>query len=189
MKNEVIDILILGLLVVLFTSIYRKRATARLRGWVIAWILVLLHFASLLLPAGSPKSQEVVDSLSLSTLLLSGLCFLFSASIIFNSRVGRALVALGIGVPALFYTNYLIFDGPLAWPLYSASMLVTVTGMLVGWKLCRSSQVWVLITLTFTVGGLWTAVSLFHHLPDRGILAMLSEIFLTFAALYWFEFR
>ena len=36
MKNEVLDILILGLLVVLFASIYRKRASARLRYWVIA---------------------------------------------------------------------------------------------------------------------------------------------------------
>ena len=78
MKNEVIDILILGLLVVLFASIYRKRATARLRYWVIAWILVLLHFGALL-AAVSPRTQEVVDSLSMSTLLLSGLCFLFSA--------------------------------------------------------------------------------------------------------------
>ncbi|MEA2540819.1 MAG: hypothetical protein QOH35_2185, partial [Acidobacteriaceae bacterium] len=34
MKNEVLDILILGLLVVLFASIYRKRASARLRYWV-----------------------------------------------------------------------------------------------------------------------------------------------------------
>ena len=46
MKNEVLDILILGLLVVLFASIYRKRASARLRYWVIGWILVLLHFAA-----------------------------------------------------------------------------------------------------------------------------------------------
>src|ERR1700742_4455140 len=111
MKNEVLDILILGLLVVLFASIYRKRASARLRYWVISWILVLLHFAALLVPAASPYAQEVVDCLSVSALLLSGLCFLFSASAIFRSPVGSALAGLGIGAPALFYTNYLIFGG------------------------------------------------------------------------------
>ena len=89
MKNEVLDILILGLLVVLFASIYRKRATARLRYWVIGWILVLLHFAALLLPAASARAQELVDSLSISALLLSGLCFLFSASVIFRVPVGQ----------------------------------------------------------------------------------------------------
>ena len=43
MKNEVLDILILGLLVVLFASIYRKRATSRVRCWLAGWILVLLR--------------------------------------------------------------------------------------------------------------------------------------------------
>jgi diguanylate cyclase (GGDEF)-like protein/PAS domain S-box-containing protein len=189
MKNEVIDILILGLLVVLFTSIYRKRATARLRYWVIGWILVLLHFGALL-PNASPKAEEVVDSLSLSTLLLSGLCFLFSASVIFKSLTGRALVAFGIGVPALFYTNYLIFDGPLQWPLYVSAAAVTCAGIALAWKLCRGrSRVWAMITLTFTAGGFWTVISLAHQQPDHGILAFLSEIFFTFAALYWFDFR
>ena len=88
MKNEVLDILILGLLVVLFASIYRKRATARLRCWVIGWILVLLHFAALLVPATPVQGQELVDSLSISALLLSGLCFLFSASAIFRVSGG-----------------------------------------------------------------------------------------------------
>jgi len=41
----------------------------------------------------------------------------------------------------------------------------------------------------FFSGGIWTAVSIFHHQPDYGISALLFEIFLTFAALYWFDFR
>ena len=190
MKNEVLDILILGLLVVLFTSIYRKRATARLRSWVIAWILVLLHFAALLVPAASVRGQELVDSLSLSALLLSGLCFLFSASVIFKSLEGRALAAFGIGIPALFYTNYLIFDGPHQWPLYAAATASTVAGMVLAWRLCRGrSRVWAAITLAFAAGGIWTVVSLVRQQPDYGILALLSEVFFTFAALYWFDFR
>jgi diguanylate cyclase (GGDEF)-like protein/PAS domain S-box-containing protein len=190
MKNEVLDILILGLLVVLFTSIYRKRATARLRSWVIAWILVLLHFAAQLVPAAAGRGQEVVDCLSISALLLSGLCFLFSASVIFKSLEGRALCTFGIGVPALFYTNYLIFDGPRLWPLYAAATVTSGAGIVLAWRLCRGrSRVWAAITLAFAGGGIWTIVSLAHQQPDRGILALLSEVFLTFAALYWFDFR
>jgi len=190
MKSEVLDILILGLLVVLFASIYRKRATARLRCWVIAWILVLLHFAALLLPAASLRAQEVVDSLSLSTLLLSGLCFVFSASVVFKSRAGRGLVTFGIGVPGLFYTNYLIFDGPRLWPLYASTAVVAVAGIVLASKLCRGrSRVWAAITLTFSAGALWTGISLAHQQPDHGILALLAMVFFTFAALYWLEFH
>src|SRR5580692_142470 len=129
MKNEVLDILILGLLVVLFASIYRKRASARLRYWVIAWILVLLHFAALLVPATTVQGQNLVDSLSISALLLSGLCFLFSASAIFQSPLGSALTGFGIGIPALFYTNYLVFGGSHQWPLYLAAAEDQIVGV------------------------------------------------------------
>ncbi len=190
MKNEVLDLLILGLLVVLFASIYRKRVSARLRCWVIGWILVLVHFTAQLLPAASTGSQEFVDTLGISTLLLSGLFFLFSASVILESPLGSALVAFGIGLPALFYTNYLILDGPAQWPLYLAATVVAVSGIVLPWRLCRGrSRVWAAITLAFSGGGLWTVVAIARHQPEQGISALLFEIFLTFAALYWFDFR
>jgi hypothetical protein len=155
MKNEVLDILILGLLVVLFASIYRKRVSARLRCWVIGWILVLAHFTAQLLPAASTGSQEFVDSLGISTLLLSGVCFLFSASVILEAPLGNALVAFGIGVPALFYTNYLIFGGSAQWPLYLTAVVVAVSGIVLPWRLCRGrSRVWAAITLAFSGGAL-----------------------------------
>jgi diguanylate cyclase (GGDEF)-like protein/PAS domain S-box-containing protein len=190
MKSEVLDILILGLLVVLFASIYRKRASARLRCWVIGWILVLLHFAALLVSAKSESAQALSDCLSVSALLLSGLCFLFSASVILESGLGSALVAFGIGIPALFYTNYLIFGGTHTWPLFLAAILSSAAGVVVAWKLCRlRSRVWAVITVAFTGGGLWTLIALSRHRPDQGILALLFEVFLTFGALYWFDFR
>jgi hypothetical protein len=150
MKNEVLDILILGLLVVLFASIYRKRATARLRCWVAGWILVLLHFAALLIPAVAGRGQEFVDSLSVSALFLSGVCFLFSAPVVAETSAGSALVALGVGLPALFYINYVVFGGVQAWPLYAAAMVTTVGGIVMAWKLCRRrSRVWAVISWPF----------------------------------------
>jgi diguanylate cyclase (GGDEF)-like protein/PAS domain S-box-containing protein len=190
MKNEVLDILILGLLVVLFASIYRKRASARLRYWVIAWILVLLHFAVLLVPASAGLGQDLVDGLSISALLLSGLCFLFSASAIFQSPLGSALTGFGIGIPALFYINYLVFGGSHPWPLYLAAAASSIVGMVLAWRLCRGrSRVWAVITIAFAGGGIATVVSIAHQQPGYGISALLFEIFLTFAALYWFDFR
>jgi diguanylate cyclase (GGDEF)-like protein/PAS domain S-box-containing protein len=190
MKNEVLDILILGLLVVLFASIYRKRATTRLRCWVAGWILVLLHFAALLIPAVSGWGQELVDSLSVSALFISGLFFLFSAPVILETFAGSALIALGVGLPALIYINYVVFGGAHPWPLYATATVTTASGIILAWRFCRGrSRVWAVITLAFSLGGIWTTVSLLHHAPDQGILALLFEVFLTFAALYWFDFR
>ena len=84
MKNEVLDILILGLLVVLFASIYRKRVNARLRCWLIGWILVSGCISLRSVASGRVRTRYRSSStvLGISTLLLSGLCFLFSASVI-----------------------------------------------------------------------------------------------------------
>ena len=106
MKNEVLDILILGLLVVLFASIYRKRATARLRCWVIGWILVLVHFVALLLPAAAARDKSW-STASASAHCCSPACASFFPPLPFSKpQWVSALAAFGIGIPALFYTNY-----------------------------------------------------------------------------------
>jgi diguanylate cyclase (GGDEF)-like protein/PAS domain S-box-containing protein len=144
----------------------------------------------LLFPAVSSRGQELVDSLSISALILSGLCFLFSASAISESAPDGILTACGIGLPAIFYTNYVIFHGSHPWPQYAAAATIAASGMVLGWRLCRGrSRVWAAITLAFSVSGICTVFSIAHHEPDQGILAILFEIFLTFAALYWFDFH
>jgi diguanylate cyclase (GGDEF)-like protein/PAS domain S-box-containing protein len=190
MKNEVIDILILGLLVVLFASIYRKRATQRVRSWVIGWLFVLLHFAVLLVPAVSSWGQKFVDSLSISALILSGLCFLLSASAISVTVWFSVLAAFCIGLPALFYTNYVVFGASRQWPLYAAATAFAAAGMVLAWSLWRQSiRVWAAITLTFAAGGIWTVSAIAHHQPVQGISAILFQVFLAFAGLYWLDFR
>ena len=189
MKSEVLDILILGLLVVLFASIYRKRASARLRFWMTGWILVLLHFSVVLLPA-TLATDQWVDSVSTSALFLSGACFLFSVPVLRETLAGALVVTLGVALPALFYINYVIFEGTQSWPLYLAATLTATAGILVASRYCRKrSRVWSAMTLTFSLAWLWTIVGLVRHDSDQGIEALLFEIFLTFAALYWFDFR
>ena len=167
MKNEVLDILILGLLVVLFASIYRKRATARLRCWVAGWILVLLHFAALLIPAVSGWGQELVDSVSLSALFLSGLCFLFSAPAIFETAREQ-----GSGRGWRRFSGALLYQlRGLRWRLRVAAVYRRDVGRLragivLAWKLCRGrSRVWAVITLAFSPGEIWTVAAVVASCP------------------------
>ena len=48
MQETLLDILILGLLVLLFASVYRTRRTPRLRYWIAGWFFILAHFALML---------------------------------------------------------------------------------------------------------------------------------------------
>ena len=62
MQNTLLDILILGLLVLLFGSIYRTRPSARLRYWIIGWLCVLAHFTILLISPASDRGVALVAS-------------------------------------------------------------------------------------------------------------------------------
>ena len=44
-----------------------------------------------------------------------------------------------------------------------------------------------MIVLTLAGGEFWTFYAILHHRAKDGISAILAEIFLTFAALYWFD--
>src|ERR1700744_3655355 len=109
MQNTLLDILILGLLVLLFGSIYRTRATPRLRYWIIGWLFVLAHFGIML---ASPKSDfwlDLVYSVGTGTLMLGAVCFMFAAS---RLRLGpkSALLACAIlSGPALLYIFVTLF--------------------------------------------------------------------------------
>ena len=101
------------------------------------------------------------------------------------------MAALGIGLPALFYINYVVFGG-----VHAVAAVCRRGGD--HWRVASSWR-----------GGCAAAAAGFgrsspwpfrwaesgpssrslHHAPDQGILALLFEIFLTFAALYWFDFR
>jgi diguanylate cyclase (GGDEF)-like protein/PAS domain S-box-containing protein len=190
MRNELLDILILGLLVVLFGSIYRKRASGRLRFWVIGWLLVELHFAAQMMHPMSLAYQNLSQSLSIGALILSGVCFLLSASPICEARWLSGLVVSFVAIPALFYTNYLIFGGARVWPLYLAAIATAVGGTAIAWSFYRQSvQLLIFVTLTFVAGEFWAFYGISHRRPEAGIFAVLTEIFLTFASLYWFDFR
>jgi diguanylate cyclase (GGDEF)-like protein/PAS domain S-box-containing protein len=190
MQNELLDILILSLFVVLFASIYFKRASSRLAFWVVGWLFVVLHFAVQLAHPTSPFYQDLDQSFSLSALILSGVCFLLSGSIMGKEPWGCALIASSIGVPAIFYTNYLIFGGVHLLPLYAAASVGAAGGTALALVFYRQRlKLLVFLILTYVVGEFWIFSAIRHHRPENGISAMLAEIFLSVASLYWFDFR
>src|SRR5271154_4163876 len=103
MQNTLLDILILGLLVLLFGSIYRPRPTPRLRYWIIGWLCVLAHFAVLLRNPVTESGAALVASLGLSTLLLSAVSFMLAANRVrLGPKIGLLYCSL-LSAPAFLY--------------------------------------------------------------------------------------
>src|SRR5271155_2347990 len=190
MQNTLLDILILGLLVLLFGSIYRTRPSARLRYWIIGWLCVLAHFTILLISPASDRGVALVASLGLSTLLLSGVSFMLAAHRVKLGPKVATLYGALLSVPAILYIFVAVFDVVRAPVLIALAILAEASIVLVVrrlWLRCPLVQRATLassLVITAWIGWLVT-----HDQAWVGPYAFLTQFFLLNAVLYWNDFH
>lgn len=190
MQNTLLDILILGLLVLLFGVIYRKRATLRLRFWITGWLFVLAHFAALLPQVTEPFWQSMQDALGMSGLLLGGICFVLASSAVTLRGRDLGLLAAVIGIPSLFYCFLVCFGFSAVWPLTGFACASEAATLWIGWHFNRSKPI---VLWTNTVAalacGAWLIYLIRTDQAEYGIYAILTQLFLVNAVLFWSDFR
>jgi PAS domain S-box-containing protein len=187
--NRFLDLLILGSLVLLFASIYRKRPTPRVRFWLIAWSLVLLHFAAMVVHPRSVAMQGAVDIVILSSLVVCGICFILSAPRIYEAPRGCLKAASMLGLP------WLLCICLTPWMEHAASLLLIAAllgecgalGVALGFY---SRQKHVLVPLLFSIAAcsLWLARG-WHGDACLAINVVLTQCFLLNAVLFSFDVR
>ena len=188
MMSGLLDLLSLGSLVLLFTSIYRKRPTLRVRYWLIAWCLILVHFAGLLLRPASAVGHAGQDFLVLGSLVLGGIFFILSTAIV-RYVSGRWLAVLvTLGVPWLAATAAACFlpDGS---RLLSLSAIAgEAATLIVAWRISQRRHVLrgVLFAAVAACSA-WLAYGILHHHDATAIDVMLTEVYLLLALVYSFE--
>ncbi len=95
--------LILGTLVGIFFSIYRHNRTSRVRFWLLAWILIFLHFVVPIITLKPTPFDTAIASFDAATLQLAGLAFIFSLVPFRLTERVRWLCFLGLAVPITVY--------------------------------------------------------------------------------------
>ena len=93
MQNILLDILIIGLLVILFGSIYRKHATVRVRFWLLGWFFILIHFGLLLVTPPDAWGAKLMLAAAEGALLLCGASFALSSELVWEA--GMAICSAG----------------------------------------------------------------------------------------------
>ncbi|MFT4112080.1 putative bifunctional diguanylate cyclase/phosphodiesterase [Silvibacterium sp.] len=190
MPNAFLDILIVGLLVLVFGSIHRTRATVRLRYWIIGWFLILVHFAVLLANPSKDFWLAAVNSLVLSTLVLGGAAFLLAGDRPqLGVMRGLRLIALLCGPAVLYitlacfqYDNHLLLTGVVL--LQSGGTLVVIQRL---WQ--RHASMVRLGMILVPLCAVWSLVTVYNGNPVEGAYAELTLIYLLNAMLYWLDFR
>jgi len=190
MQERLLDILILGLLILLFGSIYRKRGATRLRFWVLGWFFILAHFGVLLPNPVSSFWENSASAISLSTLFLSGICFVLASTVSIMTRKQRVYVAVLLSIPALLYiglTSFGFHSQILLYPLVMAGEVIVV---ILTYCFYESDAVIRRVSVSSASGvALWMAYEMSQQQAEIGVYAILTQLFLMNAVLYWRDFR
>lgn len=197
MQNILLDLLIIGLLVLLFGSIYRKHATVRIRFWLLGWLFVLIHFGLLLIPVTTPSDGNLLAAVVESALVLSGAAFVLSSSLVWERGRRFVLPAAVLSFPSVAYITIVsLWNAPA--PLLIALAVLVHAGLIL--VVCRFGKFRAEETraraalarrscLTIlAVGGAWMIWEILYQ-PGNSVYPLLTEIFLINGRLYWEEFR
>ncbi|HEX5236800.1 MAG TPA: sensor domain-containing diguanylate cyclase [Silvibacterium sp.] len=189
MQSTLLDILILGLLVLVFGSIYRTRKTLRLRYWIAGWLFILAHFALLLLNPAGKLWLNVTGGLGIAALLLGGLCFLVASSPAFTKPgpALRAQVLLAAPVALFGFVAVFGFSNALM-PAFLALVEYAVLSFVFRcWR--QNRLILVASAICAVMAAVWAAHDMVTHQDIPGVYPVLTQIYLMNAVVYWYGFR
>lgn len=190
MNSTLIDILVLGLLLLVFGSIYRTRKTLRLRYWIAGWLLVLLHFSLNFANPVSTLWNSILGGAYIAALLAGGLCFLVAGSWLCTEKFPGWRVQTLLFAPFLAYIFLTTFSvsGRLALGLVFLLTQISLFWYVYGrWgrrpRLISATELCALATI------LWAAHDIYFRRAIPGVNALLMEVFFINALVYWSGFR
>ncbi|HLJ89233.1 MAG TPA: PAS domain S-box protein, partial [Candidatus Angelobacter sp.] len=190
--GQVVVFVVMAILVALFSWIYLRDRRRQSRLWLVGWIAILAHFAAGL-PVGSKwLSEPCINFLKLSTLEIGGVSFLLSVSEVYTNARKR-LVFIGlVGLPAVFYTGFVVWGLPHA-AIFCPLLLLTSSTTLMAQAFMhydKKSSAYLYSTfLLFTPFSLWAMLRAIGGRPLAGMILFISVFFLITGILYWRHYR
>src|SRR5208337_216466 len=184
------SLIALAILVAVFSAILREGSSERLHLWLMGWILVLLHFVAQFLDVGQGLRDRVMSAVSLDALELATIAFLTSVSPMATTPRRQVLLAAVVGVPALVYTNALVWEVTTR-TFYYAVIVVALGGIsLLVWNSYRKITAYVVGLLTGCLGlSCAIAWAVARSKFEVGLTLILCGLNLAVAVLYWRRFR
>jgi signal transduction histidine kinase len=191
--NSVLDklptILVLFVLVGIFLSLRKHAPSARIRLWTYAWALIFLHFFIQAFETHSGALENVLESMDIGALELSGVVFVVSMTLAVEDRKNRLKMLAVLAVPTAFHAVAAVFD----WHVYALMALALGTIFFGGAAFAlrnfpRTKPYAIGIAIILAITGIWTMHDQLHGSADLGINAILTLTFGLCGVLYWKRF-
>src|ERR1041385_7037847 len=186
-------ILVLAVMVGIFVALRRHVKSARLLLWIVAWVLVFVHFFVQIFEPPDGNLTPVTFMIDLGCLQLSALFFVASLTSFFeNKKLTLGLLTL-TGIPITAYTTGLAYE--VKWrALYVACIVIVfyVAPLLVVLrrKLDRDFVLAALVWMPIVViTGAVAIVKAWHGNFIFGFFALLTAGFMLPGLLFWRRYR
>ena len=103
-------ILVLAVLVGVFLSLRKHAPSARIRLWTYAWALIFLHFFIQAFETHTGILEQIIESIDIGALELSGIVFAVSMMRDVENRNSRRALLAVLGIPTAFHAIAATFD-------------------------------------------------------------------------------
>jgi signal transduction histidine kinase len=182
-------ILVLFVLVGIFLSLRKHAPSPRIRLWTYAWALIFLHFFIQAFESHTGTLENILESIDIGSLELSGVVFAVSMTLAVEDRKKRLTMLAVLAVPTAFHAVAAVFD----WHLHALMALALGTIFFGGAafalrSLPRTKPYAIGIAVILVITGLWTIYDQLHGSADLGINAILTLTFGLCGILYWKRF-
>jgi signal transduction histidine kinase len=182
-------ILVLFVLVGIFLSLRKHAPSARTRLWVYAWALIFLHFFVQAFETHTGALEQILESIELGALELSGMVFVVSMTEAVENRTKRRTMLLALSVPTAFHAVAATFD----WHIY-VLMAAALGAIFVGaaFFALRAHSRPKLDTIAgcavLAIVAVWAMHDQLHGSADLGANAILTLSFAFCGILFWKRF-
>jgi signal transduction histidine kinase len=182
-------ILVLFVLVGIFLSLRKHAPSARIRLWTYAWALIFVHFFIQAFETHSGTLENILESIDIGSLELSGVVFAVSMTLAVEDRKNRRTMLVVLAVPTAFHAIAAVFD----WHVYTLMALALGTIFFGGAAFAlrnfpRTKPYAIGIAVILAITGIWTIHDQLHGSADLGINAILTLTFGLCGILYWKRF-
>jgi two-component system, NtrC family, sensor kinase len=119
-------ILTLAVLVGIFVALRKHSESERTRLWNYAWALIFIHFLIQIFETHTGTLENVVETIDLASLELSGVVFAVSMSrYVENRRLRNALLGV-LAIPTAFHATAAVFDWKIRSAMVACIFIVTL---------------------------------------------------------------
>jgi diguanylate cyclase (GGDEF)-like protein len=184
------DLIAVGLLAWAFASVARKSPTRVSTHWLVAWLLIVLHFFAFMLSPLTPPTGPTATFVGIVTLIWAGILFM-RASVPFRRESSSYFMLVTVLTTYTIYVAVLMY-GTLGMVADSAAVLLGLAPLVVA----------LIFVHRFTHPLRWVAVAMqvalsalllfLHHRPngsDLALNAVLFTVYLGAAIHFWYMYR